>query len=100
MSDKLILAAKKLLVNKRIEESLKICRAICSPLRFKVIFLLKNHPSGLTVTELARILGSSLSRISHQLRILRKCNLVVAKGENRETLYKLSNHRIKRFFSV
>lgn len=100
MNDKELSGAKKLLANKRIEESFKICRIVCSPTRFKIIFLLKNYPSGLNVTELARILESSLSRISHQLHILRKHDLVVAKGENRETLYKLSDHRLKKFFPI
>ena len=54
--------------------------------------------AGLTVTELAKILNMSVSRVSHQLRILREHNLVSAKKINRETLYTLANHRIKNYF--
>ena len=69
-------------------------RVCCGPMRFKVLTLLGSRREGFTVTELARVLQSSLSRVSHQLRILRKHKLVFAKGINRETIYRLSNGKI------
>jgi DNA-binding transcriptional ArsR family regulator len=90
---------KKLLSSKKTKESFKICRSLCGSMRFKIIFILNKQKSGLTVTEMAKILDVSLSRVSHQLRILKKYRLVLTKRINREVVYILANHRIQKIFS-
>ncbi len=90
----------KFLASKEIKESLKILRVLCGPLRFKIVIALNESKKGLMVTELSRVLGSSLSLVSHQLRILKSHRLVVAKKKNREVIYSLANHRIRKILSL
>jgi len=78
------------------EESCVICRAICAPTRFKLIALLRHYQKGLTVTQLAKMLRASLSRVSHQLRILKAHKLVEATSQNRKKIYKITKHNINR----
>lgn len=89
---------KDLLNNKKTRESYKVLRVLCGPMRFKIALVLHEYKKGLTVTELSNILDASLSRVSHQLRILREYRLVSAKRENREVVYMVTNHRIRKFF--
>lgn len=84
------------LSDKKLKESFKVIRLLCGPIRFKIVFLLKKNNRGLTVTEIAELLNASLSRISHQLRILKEHKLVSAKKINRKVLYTLKNHRIRK----
>lgn len=86
--------------SKKINASLKTIRVLCGPTRFKIICLLSQNSDGLNVTELARILNSSLSRVSHQLKILKKHKLIVGAGKNRETIYKLADHRLRKYLHI
>lgn len=90
--------SQQFLKDRRVREFYKTMRLLCGPMRFKIIIVLNKHKDGLTVSELAETLGVSLSRVSHQLAILRKHKLVVAKKINRETVYKLANHRLQKIF--
>jgi DNA-binding transcriptional ArsR family regulator len=86
--------------DKKINESLKIMRALCGPMRFKIIYLLHKNKKGLSVTEIAEILHGSLSRISHQLSILKAHKMVRSSGQNRETIYKLGDHGLVKYISI
>ncbi len=90
---------KNFILNKKALEVAKTIRVLCGPTRFKIVVLLRKHKGGLTVTELAHALNASLSRISHQLKILKKNNLVEGTGKNRETLYKLADHRLHNYLN-
>ena len=85
---------------KRIGNSFKTLRVLCGPMRFKIVYLLHKNKKGLSVTELAKMLGGSLSRISHQLRILKRQKMVRSAGQNRETIYKLGDHGLARYISI
>lgn len=83
--------ARKLINDKRAKRFFKAVQVWSGSTRFKIILLLGYSKQGFTVTELAGILNASLSRISHQLRILRKNKFVTATGKNRETIYRVSD---------
>lgn len=87
---------RTLLNSNRIKEAHKIIRALGGITRFKIIVLLRTRKSGFTVTEMAEILNASLSRISHQLRILRRYRLVSTRKINREVIYTLADHRVQK----
>lgn len=91
-----IMLKSKLLSSKKVWKTYKVLRAICGSMRFKILVLLKENKAGLTVSEMSDILRASASRLSHQLRILKKNNLVYGTGKNREVIYKLQNHYIRR----
>lgn len=90
MNPKEKILARKLINNPEAKRFLKITQVWGGSTRFKIILLLGYYKRGFTVTELAEILNSSLSRISHQLSILRKNKFVTASGTNREKIYKVS----------
>lgn len=93
-------SVRAVLKSKKIQESLRVLRALCGPMRYQIIVALRASGSGgLTVSELSRILNASLSRISHQLAILRRHKLVKSKSRNRETIYMLTDHYIQKLFS-
>ncbi len=91
---------KKIFINKKVSDSYKILRVICGPMRFKIIVLLRQNKKGLNVTALGEALGASLSRISHQLSILKKHKLISGSGSNRETVYRLSDHRLRKYLNI
>lgn len=98
MDKKSINNLQNLVNHKKAGESFDIICVLCGKTRFKIALVLMHYREGLTVTELSKILNASLSRISHQLRILRAHKLVLARRKNREVIYKLANHRLKKFF--
>lgn len=98
MDQRLKKELQKSLQTKEFKGSHKLLRAVCGPTRYKIIHLLKQNPIGLTVTDMAQILNSSLSKVSHQIKILKEYKLISARGQNRETIYSLADHRIQNFF--
>ena len=78
----------------------EILHAICGKTRFKIVILLNEEKRGLNVTELSSILNSTLTKISHQLSILRKDGIVEFTGQNRERIYKLADHKLKKYFEL
>ena len=96
----LIQDIKRALRSKKFIRELNLLRAVCGAIRFKIIFILRYAGrDGLTVTELARILNASLSRTSHQLAILKAHKLIIGTGKNREMVYTLADHRVKKIFN-
>ncbi len=90
----------EILNDRSVKECYRVVRTICGPLRYKIICLLSANARGLTVTELAETLGSSLSRVSHQLRILRVGKLVRAERQNRQVIYTLKADRLHRHLAL
>lgn len=93
MNEKQAQILRKLLRRKEVKTSLRAMRILYGSMRFRIVLLLAAQKEGLNVTELAKILGASLSRVSHQLRILKVGGFVAIKGKNRETLYTLRDRR-------
>jgi len=91
---------KKILMNKKVSVSYKILRVIGGSTRFKIIVLLRRNKKGMNVTTLSETLNASLSRISHQLKILKRNNLIESIGKNRETIYKLADHRLRSYLNI
>ena len=60
--------------------------------RVLLLYALLEHE--LTVEELSRATGITPSSASHQLRILRLSNLVVARREGRYVHYRLHDHHV------
>ena len=69
--------------------SLRHIKAFCSQPRFKIMVALRTRPDGLTVSEISEILEAPISRVSHQLAILRKRQFVRRRRHNRERIYTL-----------
>lgn len=85
----------KLFANKNVKETRHILRAPCGPMRFESTLILSKYHEGLAVGELAKLLGSSLSRVSHQLRILKKDKLVEDVREGRNVRYRIAHEHVR-----
>jgi DNA-binding transcriptional ArsR family regulator len=87
---------RTLLANKKVKKRYAVLRAISGPTRYKILVLLGAYPSGLTVSEIAAALGASLSRVSHQMRILRKQSVVSGSRNSRTITYVIADRKIAR----
>ena len=65
--------------------------------RLKIIYALLMEE--LCVCDIASILGSSVSAVSHQLRILRNMRLVKFRKESKRVYYSLDDKHISRLFN-
>jgi DNA-binding transcriptional ArsR family regulator len=83
-----------------VKDYFRTLRVIAGPIRFRILMILRAAPKGLSVTEIAEVLGASLSRISHQMRILRKSKLVSSRRDSRSVIYALANPRIYRYLKL
>lgn len=60
--------------------------------RMKICFLLCHHPK-LSVSEIAEIVGSPISTISHSLKKLKEIKLVEYRRQAKQALYSLSKNK-------
>lgn len=60
--------------------------------RIRILYAL--HESELCVCDIAKLLGMTLSAISHQLRILRTAKLVESRREGKTVFYRLSDGHV------
>ena len=73
-------------------------KALSDPTRAKIIYILC-HENELCVGDIASIIGTSSSAISHQLRTLRNMKLVQYKKVGRVAYYSLDDIHINNLFA-
>ena len=69
------------------KKSIETVRALTGSARIKIILALSHE--NMTVTELAKALGFTVTRTSHQLRILRKAKAVSGTREGNAIRYSI-----------
>jgi len=75
--------------------TLALFKVLSGSVRFRILILLRVHPNGLSVGEIADVLDGSVSRISHQLSILKKMSLVTGTGADHQVRYALNDKKIE-----
>jgi ArsR family transcriptional regulator len=70
----------------------EIFAALADPTRLRIISALSHHE--LNVGELSRLIGTSESATSHQLRLLRTQRIVRTRKEGRQVFYALDDEHI------
>lgn len=75
-----------------------VCGVLANPIRLKVIAALREEE--ITVTELARRVGTSLPNLSRHLAILRAKRVVLTRRHGVTVYYRLTNPRILRAFDI
>lgn len=73
-----------------------IFKVMGDPTRLKIIFLLSKSP--LCVSDMEKILNMSQSRVSHQLAILRKKELIKVERIGRKAIYSLDDDHVISLF--
>ncbi|MEM7828220.1 MAG: metalloregulator ArsR/SmtB family transcription factor [Candidatus Aenigmatarchaeota archaeon] len=77
----------------RLAETFKV---LGDPTRIKIIFALSQEE--LCVCDIANLLGTTKSAVSHQLRILRNMKLVKYRKDGKMAFYSLDDEHIKNLF--
>jgi DNA-binding transcriptional ArsR family regulator len=90
LSEKDLVKLREYLTSDKFRRNRAILRALSGQVRYNILGVLGLSKNGLTVTELAKIFDYSVSRVSHQLRILRKYNLVDIKRNGKSMIYSIS----------
>jgi DNA-binding transcriptional ArsR family regulator len=81
-----------------VERMARTFRALGDPTRAKVVLALSLEE--LCVGDLARLLGTSPSVISHQLRVLRDLDLVRTRRQGKSTYYALDDVHVRDLFEA
>ena len=89
---------KELLEEKSFEKLSSFYSLFSDQTRLTLIALLARQE--LCVNDIAAILSMSQSRVSHQLAILRKHDIVTYYRKGKQVLYTLSDNHIKDIFST
>jgi len=80
---------KTIMPTEKLNALAEIFNAISDTTRLKILLALSTGE--LCVCDISHILGSSLSAVSHQLRILRNLRLVKYRNEGRMVFYSLAD---------
>ena len=75
--------------------TLALFKVLSGSVRFRILVLLRAHPKGMSVGDIAEVLEGSVSRISHQLSILKKMSLVTGMGTDHQVRYSLNDKKIE-----
>ncbi len=76
----------------------KLFKVVGDEMRTKILFILHYHE--MCVCDIANVLNSSKSAISHQLRILRENDIVGFCKKGKEVYYSLKDNHIKLLFEI
>ncbi len=87
-------AKKNLENNKQILQMANIFKLLGEPTRLKIILSLIN--SELCVCDLAAAIDSTVSSVSHQLRLLRNARLVKYRKEGKMVFYSIEDEHINK----
>jgi ArsR family transcriptional regulator len=72
-----------------VTDAVEVFRLLASPVRLRMMHALTHHE--MSVGDIARAMGLSLSRTSHQLALLRRTKLVASRDDGRLTFYRATD---------
>lgn len=75
------------------DKVLKILKAVSNPVRFKIVIGLMENECN--VTKMQEKLGLSQPLVSHHLKILRECGLIVEKQIGKQRCYYIKNNNVR-----
>ena len=77
-----------------VRDAVDVFKVLASPVRIGIIHALAHHE--MSVGDLAHALDLSLSVASHQLALLRRMKLAVARNQGRLTFYRVTDALVER----
>lgn len=98
MEARTIVRIKKILGSPEARQMHGLLRVTSGLSRYRILLLLHARNKGMKVKDIAEILGASPSRVSHQMRILKKWGLVSSHQEGREVIYARTRLRPDKIF--
>ena len=91
-------ARRVMLPDEEIDRMSSIFQCVAHPTRIKIIQAL--FTGELCVCDLAQVLGSSVSAVSHQLRTLRGLRLVKYRREGKMAYYSIDDEHVRALFAL
>ncbi|HTK60174.1 MAG TPA: metalloregulator ArsR/SmtB family transcription factor [Candidatus Baltobacteraceae bacterium] len=88
MDPKKLRSLKLSMIGKDLRERHRMLRVVGGVTRFRILSLLSAAGEPMNVTQIADAIDASVSTISHDLRVLKKDNFVIAAGRGREVYYR------------
>ncbi len=76
-----------------------VLHALSGSMRLKILYLLHREPE-LCVCDLADILDESVSAVSHQLKVLRRHDLVKTRRDAKTIFYSLNEPVVRRYLNL
>jgi len=98
LTTKEIQKLQRSLKSKILKEWFGLAKIISGETRFKILFLLALGRE-LCVCDIAETLGTTVSAISHQLKILRDLDIVRIHRVRQSIFYSLRDKRVKDYFT-
>lgn len=80
--------------SKEVRDYMKTLRVIAGSMRLRILMLLAKAGHPLSVTDISEVMRGTLSRISHQIGILKRHGLVHARRSSRSVFYSLANPKV------
>lgn len=75
-----------------------IYKALSDPIRVKILFALVRYE--ICVGEMVNLLDLPQSHVSHQLRVLKKYNIVTFKKDKKMSFYRIKNSHVKELLQI
>lgn len=97
LSDETLEKLRNFLAKDSVMKAHATIRAVAGLTRYRIITLLERHPPGLTATDLTAIFSASPSKISHQIHILKKHELIDGHKRGKMVVYQLNEKNARRF---
>ena len=85
--------------NEGLERLRGVLHALGGRMRLRILYLLHREPE-LCVCDLADVLDESISAVSHQLRILRRHDLVKTRRDAKTIFYSLNEPVVRRYVDL
>lgn len=92
LTEKEVKQIRDYLGTKEVKARRDILRAISGQVRFNILAALGQTADGMTVSELAKLFHYSVSRVSHQLRILRTHHIVSMRRNGKSMVYHVADN--------
>lgn len=89
---------KTLPSNEELRRVTNIYKALSDPIRVKILFALLKYE--ICVGEMVNLLNLPQSHVSHQLRVLRKYNIVTFTKDKKMSFYRILNEEVKELLLI
>lgn len=89
---------RELIQQKSLRSSLNLFQLLSGQTRLWILYLLHQEKE-LCVCDLAEVLQTTISAVSHQLRLLRKANIVKTRRNGQTIYYSLISRRLLKFLN-
>jgi DNA-binding transcriptional ArsR family regulator len=93
MEEKTAARLRTIMSSRQARKAHGLLRTVSGLSRYRILLILSARKKGMKVNDIAFVLGASPSRVSHQMKILKRWGIVVGIKDGREVLYRRTRLR-------